>query len=274
MQLIKIATFVFMIIISVICFILVKGIFTHKWLSKIDLKKADGKFKESEKYIAFYKNIEKHLKQMGFKEIFGKDVTPTEFMLVKIVLALVFSVGVLNQGILWSIALGIIAYFLPDVLIRIGNSVDNEEILPDLKRVYDTLRIQTKAGVFLTMSLTECYLSVKTPRLKKALLELNSYILTKSDIDEAVEDFNSKFKSPYIDTFCIVIKQSVSSGKTVEILEDLSEQISDIQDAINLKLAERVKAKLQFQQLLIYIGVIAIVVYSMFIEILSSLSAL
>ena len=141
----------------------------------------------------------------------------------------------------------------------------------DLKRVYDTLRIQTKAGVFLTSSIAECYLVAENKRLKKALLELNNKIIAKNDIESAIEDFNSKFKNPYIDTFCIVIKQSLESGKTVQILEDLSAQIKDIQQAISIREAERVKYKLEGLQFLVYVGVIAIVAYGIFTELITSL---
>ena len=103
------------------------------------------------------------------------------------------------------------------------------------------------------------------------MLELNNEIILKNDIETSIEDFNSKFHNAYIDTFCIVIKQSMESGKTVQILEDLSAQIKDIQQAISLKQRERTKYKLDMIQFLIYIDVVAIITYGIFKELGNSL---
>ena len=137
--------------------------------------------------------------------------------------------------------------------------------------MYDTLRIQTKAGVYLTSSLTECYLVVKNPRLKTALLDLNNYIMIKNDVYTGIEEFNMKFDSPFVNTFCIVIKQGIESGKTVQVLEDLSSQIRDIDNSMKEKLSEQIKSKLAINQLLIFIGLIATVLYGIMSSLASSL---
>lgn len=270
MKIINIAIFIIMIIIAVITYILVKSTFDNK-KSKFSLEKIDKNIKNSTEKMFNYEKTEKYIKRMGLKEIFGRDISPTEFMLIKLLLCIVFAVGLLKQGIIFSLLFGLLGYFLLDIISKISNDVDNEEMLPDIKRIYDTLRIQTKAGVFLTISLTECYLVVKSPRLKKALLELNNTIIIKNDVDRAIEEFNSKFKNPYINTFCVVINQSIQSGKTVQILQDLSAQIKDIQEAINIKLAERVKSKLEMLQFFIYVGVTSIIVFGILTELTSSL---
>lgn len=230
-----------------------------------------GLKKSSSGYFS-YGRIEKYLEKMGVNDMFDNNVSPSTFILVKIFMALILGLVGIKEGIwILTVALGLLGFFLPDIFINISNNEDNDKILVDLKKVYDTLRIQTKAGVFLTSSIAECYLVAENRRLKKALLELNNKIIAKNDIETAIEEFNAKFKNPYIDTFCIVIKQSLESGKTVQILEDLSAQIKDIQQAISIKEAERVKYKLESLQFLIYVGVIAIVVYGIFTELMSSL---
>lgn len=228
--------------------------------------------KKSSKGYFSYERIEKYLNQMGVNDMFDSEVSPSSFILVKIFMALVLSLVGIKEGIfILTIGLALLGFFIPDIFINLSNNEDNDKILIDLKKVYDTLRIQTKAGVFLTSSIAECYLVAENRRLKKALLELNNKIIAKNDIETAIEEFNAKFKNSYIDTFCIVIKQSLESGKTVQILEDLSEQIKDIQQAISIKEAEKVKYKLEGLQFLIYVGVIAIVVYGIFTELMSSL---
>ena len=46
-------------------------------------------------------------------------------------------------------------------------------------------------------------------------------IVIKNDIESAVIEFNKCFENSYIDTLCVTIKQSLESGKSVQILEDL-----------------------------------------------------
>ena len=175
--------------------------------------------KKSSKGYFSYERIEKYLNQMGVNDMFDSEVSPSSFILVKIFMALVLSLVGIKEGIfILTIGLALLGFFIPDIFINLSNNEDNDKILIDLKKVYDTLRIQTKAGVFLTSSIAECYLVAENRRLKKALLELNNKIIAKNDIETAIEEFNAKFKNSYIDTFCIVIKQSLESGKTVQIL--------------------------------------------------------
>ena len=56
-------------------------------------------------------------------------------------------------------------------------------MMPDIKVIYDTLRIQTKAGVFINEALGQCYLKVRNERLKEALLILNGKLIRDKDIE-------------------------------------------------------------------------------------------
>jgi len=97
-------------------------------------------------------------------------------------------------------------------------------------------------------------------------LELNNQILMKKDIESAIDMFNVRFKNSYIDTFCIVIRQSLKSGKSIQILEDLSTQVTDIQQAVARKEKARLEGKIEVLQLLVFIGVLAVCMYSLAIE--------
>ncbi|WP_302640439.1 hypothetical protein [uncultured Clostridium sp.] len=271
----NIAKLILPLISSILAYKLVRISFKEnkvKKFSKMTSGIMEVGLKKSNTGYFSYKRIESYLQKMGVNDMFEGKVTPSSFMLVKIFMGLILAlIGIKEQILLLTIGLALLGFFLPDIFINLSNNEDNDKILVDLKRVYDTLRIQTKAGVFLTSSIAECYLVAENKRLKKALLELNNKIIAKNDIESAIEDFNSKFKNPYIDTFCIVIKQSLESGKTVQILEDLSAQIKDIQQAISIREAERVKYKLEGLQFLVYVGVIAIVAYGIFTELITSL---
>ena len=218
-----------------------------------------------------YDSIQKFLSTKGATYMFGEAANPVNYMLIKILmLLLLFMVGMSLEGILVGALLGLTGFFLPDMLLTVSNSSDNDAMLEDIKCVYDTLRIQTKAGVFLTASLSECYLAVRNRRLKSALLELTNDISTRREIDDALERFNEKFDCGQIDIFCIVIRQSMESGRSVKVLEDLSLQMNDLQRAINMKEKEALDRKVQIIELLIFMGLLAVTVYSLGVEVISS----
>lgn len=218
-----------------------------------------------------YDSIQKFLNTKGATYMFGEAANPVTYMLIKIlVLLLLFMAGMSLEGILVAVLLALTGFFLPDILLTVSNSSDNDAMLEDIKCVYDTLRIQTKAGVFLTASLSECYLAVRNRRLKSALLELTNDISTRREIDDALERFNEKFDCGQIDIFCIVIRQSMESGRSVKVLEDLSLQMNDLQRAINMKEKEALDRKVQIIELLIFMGLLAVTVYSLGVEVMSS----
>ena len=218
-----------------------------------------------------YDSIQKFLSTKGATYMFGEAANPVNYMLIKIlVLLLLFMVGMSLEGIIVGALLGLTGFFLPDILLTVSNSSDNDAMLEDIKCVYDTLRIQTKAGVFLTASLSECYLAVRNRRLKSALLELTNDISTRREIDDALERFNEKFDCGQIDIFCIVIRQSMESGRSVKVLEDLSLQMNDLQRAINMKEKEALDRKVHIIELLIFMGLLAVTVYSLGVEVISS----
>ena len=219
-----------------------------------------------------YDSIETFLNTKGAVYMFGTIANPVIYMLIKtLAFLLLFMTGVSIGGFALAFLLGITGFFLPDVLLTVSNSADNDAMLGDIKCIYDTLRIQTKAGVFLSASLSECYLAVRNRRLKSALLELTNDISTRRDIDDALERFNEKFDCGQIDIFCIVIRQSMESGRSVKLLEDLSLQMNDLQHAINMKEKEALDRKVQVIELLIFIGLLAVTVYSLGVEVMSSI---
>ena len=219
-----------------------------------------------------FDSIQRFLKSKGAVYMFGEMATPVTFLVLKtLAFLLLFVVGISFDSFLAAVLLGILGFFMPDMLLNLSNSMDNDAMLSDIKCIYDTLRIQTKAGVFISASLCECYLAVKNRRLKSALLELTNDISTRRDIEDALERFNEKFDCGQIDIFCIVIRQSMESGRSVKVLEDLSLQMNDLQRAINTKEKEALDRKVQVIELLLFIGLLAVTVYSMGVEVLSSL---
>lgn len=232
-----------------------------------------GKILKKSKMSYFnFDSIQKFLNTKGAVYLFGEAVNPVSFLGIKVLAALLLlMVGMSIGGMIPGFLSAVVGFFIPDLLLTLSNSMDNDAMLMDIKCVYDTLRIQTKAGVFLSASLCECYLAVKNRRLKSALLELTNDIATRHDIEDALERFNEKFDCGQIDIFCIVIRQSMESGKSVKALEDLSLQMNDLQHAINLKEKEALDRKVQVIEMLIFVGLLAVTVFSLSVEVASSL---
>ena len=265
---------ILLIILPVLLVIIVMNIDWKENLSKAGESGADfvGRILKKSKLNYFnFHSIQKFLKTRGAVYMFGEMATPVTFLLVKLLaFLLLFMVGISFDSIPVGLILGVLGFFLPDILLNVSNSMDNDTMLSDIKCIYDTLRIQTKAGVFLSASLCECYLAVKNRRLKSALLELTNDISTRREIDDALERFNEKFDFGQIDIFCIVIRQSMESGRSVKVLEDLSLQMNDLQRAINMKEKEALDRKVQVIELMLFIGLLAVTVYSLGVEVISS----
>lgn len=261
------------IIIAVLIYKITNLSVSKRKISTFTINRIEKTLKSSKVNHFSYEEIEKYLRKNGVENIFeNKKITPQMFILVRIFMGILFMmVGIKEELWIAAVLLGIVGFYSPNMMIKISNDSDNDKILVDLKNIYDTLRIQTKAGVYLTYALAECYLVARNSRLKKALLELNDQIIGRNDIENALDEFNEKFNSHYIDTFCIVLKQSLESGKSVQILDDLSAQISDIQQTISLKEEESMKFKIEIIQLFIFVGVLAIVLYGISIELVTSL---
>ena len=106
--------------------------------------------------------------------------------------------------------------------------------------------------MFLTSAIVECYKNTRNRRLKKALYEMSGQIIAKNDLAETIDAFNLKFKNKYIDNLCIILKQALDSGKTVEIMQSIQDQLTDMQDAVNLQIKNKLSAKVTAIMLLIF----------------------
>lgn len=240
------------------------------------VKKNDGKYVErmqssTRNYIekmGKYESTKLFLSQYGANYMMGRHTAPEEYALINIFLALIVGIiGAVNFGIIGLLAGMLSGYNLLKGILIISNNYDNEKILYDLKGIYDTLKIKTEGGMFLISAIQECYKNARNKRLKDALSELYNELVTKSDVREAVDNFNVKFKNKYIDTFCVIIKQSLESGKAVEILSDMSEQLTDMQNAINIKENGRLETQIETIQIMVYIGMVMISMYGLLMSV-------
>ncbi len=216
------------------------------------------------------KKLNERLKRTGMQFLFGDWVRARHLRMLQAVGVIFFSgLGFYLKKPL-AVPFGVFGYYLPDIFMDISNEADNNEMLEDIRALYDTLRIQAKAGVYLTQSIMDCYLIVKHPRMKAALLEFNNQMLAKNGLAQAIDSLEQKFDNPYMESFCIVLKQSMESGKSVQILTDLSTQMSDVEHAVRLKQKEKLDGQIQLLQLLLFAGMLGICIYGMAVEVMDS----
>lgn len=270
----KYLIFMNMVIISLIVFGLTQLFYYRKNRVSWNMHSHIHQMMIKSKWKQFnYERISLLMKQYGVEYMFHKKAAPAYYIICKMMTALLMGVLATSEQIYALIPIfGVFGFYIPDILLKLSNSNDNDRMLSDIKTIYDTLKIQTKAGVFLTNALTECYLGVKNKRLKTALLELLNKIIAKNDIETAINEFNMLFKNSFIDTLCIVIKQSLESGQSVQVLSDISSQLTDIQHVLALKEKAKLERKIEVLQLFVFVGILAICVFALGIQLMDSLT--
>lgn len=205
-----------------------------------------------------YNEIETFIKSSGLDFMF-KGLTPIGYIVIKFATAFVFAIaGLYGFGLLAGIIAFIIGFVFIDFIAQQSNSGDNRQMLLDLKGVYDTLRIQTRAGIYTSQILSDCFMIVKNKRLREAMMKLTSSITVHNDIEGSLEEFRSKFSNDYIDSLSLIIRQSMVTGLSTQMLEDIKLQMENIENALLLADKRATENKVTFVQLLLYISVIAV----------------
>ena len=162
-------------------------------------------------------------------------------------------------------------------------SVSSNDILSVMGNVYpylnDPLRTYIETfynEVSTTGDYDRAFMNLKnkaeSERLKEALLILNGKLIRDKDIELAIQDFNDKFDNPHIDSLCAIIKSGLESGKTLKILEDVTEQLEDISEAGFRKEENEIERQVTYLQLMVYVGVIATSFFIFYLELINSVS--
>lgn len=202
------------------------------------------------------------LKQNGAGFHFGDWINPLNFLLIRLGIGLAGMTVFSMMSVWYGAAAMTVLYYLPVGLVLYMNNQDNLKMLPELKHLYHSLEIQTRAGVYITDALAEVYGSVQEKRLKQSLLDLAGDIVMRADLGEALERFQSKFDNNYIDSLCMIILQAMESGQSIDLLSDLSEQIKDMEAAVLERKKEAMDRSITFYQLGILVAVLGLVLYA------------
>ena len=254
---------IILILISIALTYIFFNVYKEFFKDRVIERAIEKKIEEKEHGYFSSKRISKYLKSRGFS-----DLKPINYILLKFIMSiLLFICFFVNYGILISIFVSIIGFFLVDMAIELSNKQDNKKIVVDIVRVFDSIKIQIYSGVFITDILKESYLIARNKRFKKALRELSSELTLTNNLADSIDQFNTKFNCKFIDIFCLAIRQGNESGQINAILEDVSSSMKEIDLIIEKEETEKVKMKISFIQLLVYLGILAVVIYGIFNEI-------
>ena len=228
------------------------------------------RLKKSKNGILDYEKLREFLEQNGAVYHFGSWINPISYTVLRLLSAFAgLFLGTCYA--LWAgILLMVLLFLLPDVMLGILNGRDNEAMLSELKLVYHAIAIQIRAGVHVTDALTECYGSVKHIRLKTALFTLSGEIAAKSDVEEALEQFQNKFNNRYVDALCMTVLQTLESGQAVDLLSDIGEQMKDMETALMNRRKSNLDRSVTFYQLCILSEILAVVLYACVVHMLTA----
>lgn len=220
-----------------------------------------------------YEKTERFLKSHGAAYHYGSWITPLKYMILKVVAGIVcFGIGT-RINIFVAVALMMLGYQLPSILLLSLNKSDNVKMIPQMQGLYNALQEQVKAGVYVTDALTECYRGIEKGRLRIALEELSGDIMLKI-LFEAMGRFQSKFDNSSIDALTVILVQAQESGQSADLLSDMSEQIKDMQAVALLKKKERLNRMGTFCIMGILSVIIAVILYAFATSMFNTVSTL
>lgn len=233
----------------------------YKSMTSAGNKQISKSMKDTKVKAFNYEVIEAFIYSNGIAYMTNYKMTPVGYMILKILSAVFFSIIGFQMSLLGGIIGLVLGYFGLDFIFIESNKSDNKNMLDDIKTIYDTLRIQTKAGVYITSVIADCYLVVRNKRFKDALLRLTSDIAAKNDIEDALEKFRNKFSNEYIDTLVVIIKQSMQTGQAAKMFDDIKNQITDIDAAMMMNEKISIQTKIVTVEVLLYSAIIFVSIY-------------
>lgn len=201
------------------------------------------------------------LKANGICSMAGFNVRWWMYCLFKLfigVFSCIFAVSLFNVSLYVIIILFPVMSVIPDYIVIMSNDNDNDMMLRDIKVLFDGLRIHVKAGVYISDAIAEIIPAVSAKRLKNGLIWLKDSIMLTNDIDKSLTDFNEMFNNRHIDTLVIILRQALVSGQSAESLDNAFSQMTDIEQAINIRAENSLERKIMIIQVMVLFGILMI----------------
>lgn len=191
------------------------------------------------KLLFDYEETRRFLVSHGAADHFGNWIDPVKYLALRICLAAIgFTIGIYINAFLAIVSMGIGFYLMPLLLLHMNNK-DNDALTPQIQTLYSLLQVQIHAGVPMIDAMSESYQSFPAGRLRSALSDFATTIYFNGSFEKSLEVLNGKFDNGFIDSLCIILLQARESGQAMELLRDISQQITDMQTSLQLKKKEK-----------------------------------
>lgn len=249
--------------------------------SRINLKIQFDKYKNKSNSLIQTKEIQfkNFISKINFiktKEIFlSKQGYPLKLDVIRyyslkiLLLLLFFIVGLFNyNSITYAVILAGCAYFIIDLYIAVNRKSRDSEICNDLLDVINSICLQLSAHVSLKDSLKKQYENCKNIDFKKAMIEFStSYELSELNIDYAIQKLNDKFSILEVDMFCNALSEYNKTGNIVEVLENLSDSLSNRQIEKMKQVTRNKVIYITFGVIIALTNIILLTFYPLFVSI-------
>lgn len=186
----------------------------------------------SSKRQSSYEKTALYLRKKGADVHFGEWINPSTYLILNICCAILgFILGTFGVSPLVGIVGAFVGFILPRILIDEMDKSDSKKMTDQISTLYNTLQIQISAGVELTQAMSRMYDYMPSGRLRRALERFSAEIRTHSDFESALNMIENSFDNEFIDTLCVILRQGRATGRTADLMRDISLQISDMQSA-------------------------------------------
>lgn len=211
-----------------------------------------------------YDRLSIFIKEYGVQYIFNESVDPVIFIFIKIIAGTLAGAAVINfiPNIFLVMAAFIAGFFLVDLIVKMNNKQDNDNMMKDIANVYDIMKAHTKANIYIADSVLYCYQICENKRLKDAFNVLYNDMLMSGNITQSLWNFNSKFRNPMIDTLCAILEQSLETGRSAEMLDNITKKMLDVQKLLNERYKNKKENKFHFLSILLVLGLFGIIVFA------------
>ncbi len=211
-------------------------------------------------YIKRYlHNTDMYLMENGISNMTGFDIRWWLYIPFKVFFSLFLTLviyEIFNLQIYVILPMSVVLFFTPDYLIKMSNDNDNDDMLPDIKMIFDCLRIEVKAGVYISDAISQIMTGINNKRLRAGMKYLIERIAITNDIDTSLSNFNEMFNNRHIDTLVVILRQAMVSGQSGESLDNAFAQMTDIEQAINIKIENSLERKITVIQVMVFLGII------------------
>lgn len=236
--------------------------------------RVNNRLREHSTGLFQYEKILKFLQANGAAHHFGTWIEPIKFIIMRSAVSIIFFILALRLGWFMAFAAAALGFQAPVILLIYLNKQDNYNMLPQIQTLYSTLTVQIKAGVYVTDAMAECYRGMEKGRIRTALEEFSGELYMKNSFDDCVQNFNSKFSNGFIDSLCIILLQAQESGKAVELLHDMTEQLKDMKEIALLRKKEKLERTSTFCVLGEIAVAMVIIIYACLISMMNTASRL